>query len=90
MFNGELIFHKKDTEKVVLFYTSERLDIKFRAKNLCEHFCYAPNILLWGAKFCARKQFCSNTLEGMNSKFLFPQAGDGNILKTAKAHFKYP
>ena len=37
MFNGEIIFHKKDTEKVVLLhYKSERLNIKFGAeKALC-------------------------------------------------------
>ena len=84
MFNGELIFHKKDTEKVVLFFiTSERLDIKLRAKKLCPHFYYAPNILLWGTKFCARKQFCSNTLQGMNSNFLFPRAMENKL-----AYFK--
>ena len=77
---------------MLFFITSERLDIKFRAEKLCAHFYYAPNILLWGTKFCARKQFCSNNLEGMNSKFLFPERWKINwhILKPAKAHLKYP
>ena len=84
MFNGELRFHKKDTEKVVLFFiTSERLDIKLRAKKLYPHFYYAPNNLLWGTKFCARKQFCRNTLQGMNSDFLFPRTMENKL-----AYFK--
>ena len=74
MFNGEIIFHKKDTEKVGLLH-SERHDIKFRSEKLCAHFYHAPKILLWGTKYCARKQFCSNTPEGMNWTFLFPRAG---------------
>ena len=58
MFNGELIFHKKDTEKVVLFFvTSERLDIKFRAKKLCAHLYYAPNTLLWAQNFVPENNF---------------------------------
>ena len=93
MFNGELIFHKKDTEKVVLFFiTSERLDVKIRDKNLCAHLYYAPNILLCDTKCCARKQSCSNTLEEMNSKIYFPERWKINwhILKTAKAYLRYP
>ena len=72
----------KRTQKrwcLLFFITSERLYIKFRARKLCEHFYYAPNILLWGTKFCARKQFCSNNLEGMNSKFLFPRAMENKL-----------
>ena len=69
MFNGEIIFHKKDSEKVV-FSTSERLDNDIKSssglKKLWAHFYHAPNILLWRKKYCARKQFCSNTLGGMN------------------------
>ena len=69
MFNGEIIFRKKDTEKVV-FSTSERLDNDIKSssglKKLCANFYHAPNILLWRKKYCARKQFCSNTLGGMN------------------------
>ena len=69
MFNGEIIFHKKDSEKVVLS-TSERLDNDIKSSSglekLCAHFYHAPNILLWRTKYCARKQFCSNTLGGMN------------------------
>ena len=69
MFNGEIIFHKKDSEKVVLS-TSERLDNDIKSSSglekLCAHFYHAPNILLWPTKYCARKQFCSNTLGGMN------------------------
>ena len=35
-------------------------------KKLCAYFYHAPSILLWGTKYCARKHFCSNTLEGMD------------------------
>ena len=69
MFNGEIIFRKKDTEKVV-FSTSERLDNDIKSssglKKLFVHFYHAPKILLWGTKCCARKQFCSNTLNRRN------------------------
>ena len=44
-------------------------------KKLCAHFYHAPKILLRVTKYCARKQFYSNTPEGMNWTFLFPRAG---------------
>ena len=73
MFNGEIIFHKKDTEKVIYVITLQVKDLMIISssglKKLCVHFYHAPNILLWGTKYCARKQFCSNTLEGINLKF---------------------
>ena len=104
MFNGEIIFHKKDTEKVV-FSTSERLDNDIKSssglKNLFVHFYHAPNILLWGTKYCARKQLCNNTLDRRNElKVLISPPGrpvpcqwwkiNGHSLQIAKASFKYP
>ena len=104
MFNGEIIFHKKDTEKVV-FSTSERLDNDIKSssglKNLFVHFYHAPNILLWGTKYCARKQLCNNTLYRRNElKVLISPPGrpvpcqwwkiNVHSLQIAKASFKYP
>ena len=56
MFNGEIIFHKKDTEKVGLLH-SERHDIKFRSEKLCAHFYHAPKILLWAQNIVQENNF---------------------------------
>ena len=73
--NGEIIFHKRDTEKGVFFTLQvKNLISSSGLKKICAHFNHAANILLWGTKYCDRKQFCSNYLERTELKvfIIFP------------------
>ena len=58
----KIIFHfdlKRYHEKVVL------LQVKGGLKKFCACLYHAPNILVWGKKYSAQKQFCSNTQQGI-------------------------